>query len=72
MNLEGGCNDPAHLRQFSREEQNETSLLVPILKDFSVALTEWNWDLHSQDLVYLDMKLATILVEGHRKETEVS
>ena len=66
---------------FLREDQvpheqsgtrEETSALVLILKDFSVAWTDRNWYLHEQDLVYLDEKLATILIErGIARKTEV-
>ncbi len=66
---------------FLREEQNETqaprareetSVLVLILKDFSVAWTDRNWYLHEPDLVYLDEKLATILIDrGIARKTEV-
>ena len=66
---------------YLREEQNETqtprareetSVLVLILKDLNVAWTDRNWYLHEQDLVYLDEKLATILISrGIARKTEV-
>ena len=39
-----------------------TQVLVSILQDFNVAWTDRNWYLHAQDLVYLDEKLADLLV----------
>ena len=66
---------------YLREEQNETqtprareetSVLILILKGLNVAWTDRNWYLHEQDLVYLDEKLATILIErGIARKTEV-
>ena len=48
-------------------------VLVLILKDFSVAWTDRNWYLHDQDLVYIDQKLAALLVERDiARRTEVS
>ena len=48
-------------------------VLVLILKDFSVAWTDRNWYLHDQDLVYIDQRLASLLVErGIARRTEVS
>ena len=48
-------------------------VLVLVLKDFSVAWTDRNWYLHEQDLVYLDPRLASLLVErGIARRTEVS
>ena len=45
---------------------------VLVLKDINVAWTDRNWYLHEQDLVYLDEKLATILIDrGIAKKTEV-
>ncbi len=45
---------------------------VLVLKDLNVAWTDRNWYLHEQDLVYLDEKLATILIErGIARKTEV-
>ena len=35
---------------------------VLVLKDFDVAWTDRNWYLHEQDIVYLDEKLATMLI----------
>ncbi len=50
----------------------ENYLPVLILKDFNVAWTDRNWYLHEQDLVYLDEKLATILISrGIARKTEV-
>ena len=42
---------------------DDTMLLVLILKDLNVAWNDRDWYLHSQDLVYLDEELASILVE---------
>jgi DNA replication initiation complex subunit (GINS family) len=67
---------------FLQEEKNaspeagknkaESSILVLILKDFSVAWTDRNWYLHEQDLVYLDPRLALLLAErGIARKTEV-
>ena len=68
---------------FLQEEKNaspetgknkaESSILVLILKDFSVAWTDRNWYLHDQDLVYLDPRLASLLVErGIARRTAVT
>lgn len=46
-------------------------VMVLILKDFSVAWTDRNWYLHEQDLVYLDPRLTSLLVErGIARRTE--
>ena len=68
---------------FIREEEHtspetgknkaETSILVLILKDFSVAWTDRNWYLHDQDMVYLDPRLASLLAErGIARRTAIS
>lgn len=42
--------------------ESEGQTLVLILGNINVAWTDRNWYLHSQDIVYLDEKLASILV----------
>jgi DNA replication initiation complex subunit (GINS family) len=60
---------------FPREEQTvheETSVMVLIFKDFNIAWIDRNWYLHVQDLVYLDEKLATILIaRGIARKAEI-
>ena len=46
--------------------------LVLIIRNLNVAWTDRNWYLHSQDIVYLDERLASILVmRGMAKKLEV-
>ncbi len=48
---------------------------VPVLvhKDLNIAWTDRNWFLHDQDIIYLDPRLASLLVErGIARKTEVS
>ncbi len=53
-------------------QSNESGVLVLIAKDINVAWTDRNWYLHSQDIVYLDEKLASILVmRGIARKLEV-
>lgn len=55
-----------------RFQSNEPEVLMLIVKDINVAWTDRNWYLHSQDIVYLDEKLASILVmRGIAKKLEV-
>ena len=55
------------------QENSETgAVLVMIMKDFNVAWTDTNWYLHSQDIVYLDEKLASVLImRGIARKLEV-
>jgi|GEM_PF-6617596 hypothetical protein len=56
----------------NQQALQETSVLVLILKDFSVAWVDRDWYLHEQDLVYLDVKLASLLIgRGIARKTEV-
>ncbi len=41
----------------------KTSILVLMLKDFNVAWKDKDWYLHSQDLVYLEQELASLLMQ---------
>lgn len=57
----------------TRDNAQVRQVLVSILKDFNVAWTDRNWYLHAQDLVYLDEKLADLLVKrGIARKPEVS
>ncbi len=49
--------------EFAQDNGHATQVIVSILKDFNVAWTDRNWYLHAQDLVYLDEKLADLLVK---------
>ena len=56
----------ATLGSFEQENprvKTRIQILVLILKDLNVAWNDRDWYLHSQDLVYLDEELASILVE---------
>lgn len=55
------------------QENSQTgAVLVMIMKDFNVAWTDRNWYLHSQDIVYLDEKLASVLImRGIARKLEV-
>ena len=53
-------------------QSNESGVLVLIAKDINVAWTDRNWYLHSQDIVYLDEKLASVLImRGTARKLEV-
>ncbi len=55
-------------------QNNPYSSYVPvlILKDFDVAWTDRNWFLREQDFVYLESRLAAMLVErGIARKTEI-
>ena len=46
----------------NESQKHVTQTLVLVLKDINVAWTDRDWYFHSQDLVYLNEDLATILV----------
>lgn len=58
--------------EIKTEQAQNSQVLVVILKDLNVAWTDRDWSLRSQDLVYLDDKLANILIErGIARKVEV-
>jgi DNA replication initiation complex subunit (GINS family) len=52
-----------HLFTETVDNRAKTSILVLILKDFNVAWKDKDWYLHSQDLVYLEQELASLLMQ---------
>ena len=52
-----------HLFTETVDNGAKTSILVLILKDFNVAWKDKDWYLHSQDLVYLEQELASLLLQ---------
>ena len=53
-------------------QESKGQIFVLIMRNLNVAWTDRNWYLHSQDIVYLDEKLASVLVmRGIARKLEV-
>ena len=53
-------------------QESKGQILVLIMRNLNVAWTDGNWYLHSQDILYLDEKLASVLImRGIARKLEV-